>query len=201
MLATQNVKGFGMLITAAALVAGLGVVPVAVAADTPPNIPIERFQRVDELLYRGAQPTEAGFRALRELGIRTVVNLRMPDDARKTNEQQIVEKLGMRYVHVPVEDGNFFTRSRTIPEIAIREFFAVLEQQESGPVFVHCHRGADRTGALVAFYRIARQGWDSQRALNEAREIGMRSWYRGLQDQIAQFSLASLQLILPRAPR
>jgi protein tyrosine/serine phosphatase len=199
MMARPNFKGLATLMPLIALLSA-GVVPTRVAADTPPNVPIERFQQVDGGLYRGAQPSAAGFKALRELGIRTVVNLRMDADARKTNEKYIVETLGMRYVHVPVEDGNFFTRSRTIPDAAIREFFAVLDQNESGPVFVHCHRGADRTGALVAFYRIARQGWDSQRALSEARQVGMRSWYRGLQNQIAEFSLETLQLIFPPRP-
>jgi protein tyrosine/serine phosphatase len=168
------------------------------AADDLSGVPIERFQQVDERLYRGAQPTEAGFRRLKELGVRTVVNLRMEPDAKRTNEKQIVESLGMRYIGLPVEDGNFFTRSRRIPDDAIRGFFSIVTAAENGPVFVHCHRGADRTGAVMAFYRIARQGWDSQRALKEAREIGLRSWYRGLQDQIAQFSSVALELILAK---
>lgn len=168
--------------------AGPAVAPAAAQS----AIPIERFQRVDEGLYRGAQPSVEGFRRLRDLGVKVVVNLRMEPDVRKTNERQTVESLGMRFVHLPVEDGNFFTRSRRIPEIVIRAFFALLDDRSSGPVFVHCHRGADRTGALVAFYRVARQGWDNQRALKEARDIGLRSWYHGLQDQISRFNLAAL---------
>ena len=62
-----------------------------------------------------------------------------------------------------------------------------------GPVFIHCRRGTDRTGALVAFYRIARNGWDSVRALKEANERGMRLWYRGLRKQIETFDSAMLQ--------
>ena len=166
---------------------------VSAAPDPALTIPIERFQRVDDRLYRGAQPTAEGFRRLRDLGVRMVVNLRMDADAKRTNERQIVESLGMRYVHLPVEDGNFFTRSRRIPETVIHEFFSVLDNAGNAPVFVHCHRGADRTGALVAFYRIARHGWDNQRALKEAREIGMRSWYRGLQNQIVRFTTAILK--------
>jgi protein tyrosine phosphatase (PTP) superfamily phosphohydrolase (DUF442 family) len=153
------------------------------------NVPIERFLRVDDRLYRGAQPGAEGFRRLRDLGVTTVINLRMEPDAVKTGEKRIVEELGMTYVSIPVEDGNFFTRSRTIPEAAIREFFKTVDEvaREGGRVFVHCHRGADRTGAMMAFYRIARQGWDTARAEREAREVGMRSWYRGLQQQIRTF--------------
>ena len=159
------------------------------AQPLPKDIPIERFHRVDERLYRGAQPAADGFRRLRDLGVTTVINLRMEPDAVKTDERRIVEELGMKYVGIPVEDGNFFTRSRTIPEGAIRTFFKILDDtvREGGTLFIHCHRGADRTGAMVAFYRIARQGWETVRAEREARDVGMRSWYRGLQQQIRRF--------------
>lgn len=147
---------------------------------------VRRFQQVDEKLYRGAQPDAAGFRYLRDLGVKTVINLRSEEDARKQDERRIVESLGMRYLSLPVKDGNFFTRGRIIPDEAVREFFAGVDAS-AGPVFVHCHRGADRTGALVALYRIARHGWDNQRAYAEARTLGMRSWYSGLKRQILGF--------------
>ena len=160
----------------------------AATAEQSQAPPIERLIKVDERLYRGAQPSEAGFRHLRELGVKTIVNLRMADDALRTGEQRMVEALGFKYINIPVEDGNFFTRSRTIPEDAIRSFFKIVDDAEHGTVFVHCHRGADRTGAMVAFYRMARQGWTADRAGKEARDVGLRSWYRGLQRQIATFT-------------
>lgn len=162
--------------------------PCAVPAQEPP--PIERFHQVDGRLYRGAQPDEAGFRFLRDLGVRTVINLRDDSSERNAWEQRLVESLGMRYVHLPVQDGSFFTRGRTIPSDTIRGFFAVVDAAEHGPVFLHCRRGADRTGALVGFYRIARHRWDNARAYAEARSVGMRSWYTGLKKQIHAFSPA-----------
>jgi tyrosine-protein phosphatase SIW14 len=164
----------------------------AADADTPHAVPIARFHKVDERLYRGSQPDERGFRALRDLGVRTVINLRLPEDAVHTGEQQIVESLGMRYVNVPVQDGNFFTWFRRIPEDTVRRFFAVLDA-EQGPFFVHCRRGTDRTGAMVAFYRMARTGWDAARATAEANDVGMRFWYRGLRRQIKAFDVSQLK--------
>ena len=162
------------------------VAPVQVrAADADP--PIDRFVKVDDRLFRGAQPDLEGFKYLRELGIRTIINLREAKDGERLHERAIVESLGMKYVNIPVKDGNFFTRSRRIPPEAIRWFFQEIDASDSGPVFVHCHRGADRTGALVSFYRIERHNWDSARAYTEARQIGMRSWYKGLQQQIEEF--------------
>ena len=55
-----------------------------------------------------------------------------------------------------------------------REDYAI-DDASAGPVFVHCRRGADRTGTVVACYRIAHDGWDNQKALQEAKGFGM-SW-------------------------
>ena len=166
------------------------------AADALP--PIKRFVDVDGRLYRGAQPDLEGFKYLRDLGIGTIINLRMPKDAEKLKEREMVESLGMKYVHIPIEDGNFFTRSRTVPDEAILTFFKTIDAAAPGKVFVHCHRGADRTGALVGFYRIVRHQWEGVRAYAEAREIGMRSWYKGLRRQVEEFARHP-QLALLRA--
>jgi len=177
---------------ATALLLGAIVPLPANGDDVLADVPIQRFHRVDEHLYRGAQPTEAGFRRLRDLGVRTVVNLRLEADAVRLDEQKIVESLGMRYVHLPVRDGNVFTWFRRIPGEAVARFFSILDT-EPGPVFVHCHRGTDRTGALVALYRIARNGWEGHRASKEAAELGMRVWYRGLRRQIEAFDPKRVQ--------
>ena len=151
-----------------------------------PSAAISRFHQIDAKLYRGAQPDVDGFRALRALGVSTVINLRSERDAIRWDEQRLVESLGMRYVSLPVKDGSIFTPSRIVPADVVRKFFAAVDAA-SGPVFVHCRRGADRTGTLVALYRIARNGWSNQRAYEEARAAGLRSWYSGMKRQILAF--------------
>ena len=168
------------------MLASLIVIPVQLCASDE-RLPIERFFQVDGRLYRGAQPDLQGFKYLRDLGVGTIINLRLRKDAERLKEQEMVESLGMKYVNIPIEDGNFFTRSRIIPDDAVRSFFQTIDAAAPGKVFVHCQRGADRTGALVGFYRIVRHQWDGVRAYAEAREIGMRSWYKGLQRQIEEF--------------
>ena len=140
-----------------------------------PGIP--RFQAVTESLFRGGQPTEAGFRLLKQKGIKTVVNLREEND-----EKTLVEKLGMTYVHLPSNAWD------PIPAAAIQTFFDVINDPSNHPVFVHCERGADRTGAMVGLFRIAFQGWDGKRAYQEARARGMRWWYRDLKNQLYEFA-------------
>jgi len=140
-----------------------------------PGIP--RFQAVTESLFRGGQPTEAGFRFLKQKGIRTVVNLREEND-----EKALVEELGMKYVHLPASAWD------PISGEAVQTFFQVINDPSNHPVFVHCRRGADRTGAMVGFFRIASQGWDGKRAYQEARAMGMRWWYRDLKKQLYEFA-------------
>ena len=164
----------------------------AAAQQAAADVPIARFHQVDEHLYRGAQPTTLGLTRLQALGVRTILNIRDEGDAAVENERRIVESLGMRFVHIPIKDGNILNWSRRIPAEAVSRFFEVLGS-EPGPVFIHCKRGTDRTGALVAIYRIAHNGWDTARALKEANERGMRPWYRGLRRQIETFDASVIQ--------
>jgi len=137
---------------------------------------IPRFQRVAEGLYRGGRPTPAGLAFLKQKGVKTVVNLRPEDGARA-----LVEKLGMKYVHLPISAWH------RVPDEAIQTFFQIVREPANQPVFVHCQRGADRAGVMVGFYRIAFQGWDGERAYREARAMGMRWWWRGLKRQLYEF--------------
>lgn len=156
-------------------------------AITADDVPIERFHKVDDQLYRGSQPDAEGFRHLRDIGVKTIINLRIEADALRTGEQKIVESLGMRYVHVPIKDGNFFTWFRQIPEESVRQFLDAI-RSEQAPFYIHCRRGTDRTGAMVAFYRMVHHGWDAAKAKDEANDVGMRFWYRGLRRQIDAFT-------------
>lgn len=138
---------------------------------------IPRFQQVAPNLYRGGQPDPAGFEFLKQKGVKTIINLR-----REYDEKELVEKLGMKYVGIPLD------ARETISDQAIKQFFSIVSDPAHQPVFVHCRRGADRTGVMVGFYRIAYRGWDGPKAYDEAREVGMRWWYRGLKRQLYEFA-------------
>jgi protein tyrosine/serine phosphatase len=140
---------------------------------------IPRFQKVADGFYRGGQPDQAGFEFLKKEGIKTIINLRDEDD----RERSVVNKLGMNYVHLPMS-VSFFSK---IAQKDIKAYFDLLNDPANYPIFIHCRRGADRTGAMVGFYRIAVQGWDGKKAYDEARKIGMRWWYPGLKGQLKDF--------------
>jgi tyrosine-protein phosphatase SIW14 len=156
--------------------------PAAAGVSTAaPETSILRFDRVDARLYRGAQPDAAGFEQLKRLGVKTVVNLRHDE-----SERAVVEALGMRYVSLST-DLMPFGFDGGMRDGIVRRFFGVVDDEASGPVFLHCRRGADRTGTLVAMYRIARQGWTAHAAYDEARAVGMRWWYFRIKGQLEAF--------------
>jgi protein-tyrosine phosphatase len=141
---------------------------------------IDNFYQVDEHVYRGAQPTVEGFKYLAKLGVNTVLDLRAPG-GRSTEEAQLVTALSMHYVNVPM------TGLTPPSEAEITKILALLEDENSGSVFVHCKRGADRTGAVIAAYRIDHNHWDNSRALKEAMACGMSFFQLPRQSYIRNF--------------
>ncbi len=128
-------------------------------AGTVPGI--RNFDQVDAHVYRGGQPTTQGFQYLSKLGVKTVVDLREPG-SRSRAEQRTVTADGMRYINVPM--GGFAPPTNA----EIDKLLSILESRTTGPVFVHCRRGADRTGAVIAAYRIDHDKWTNVRALSDA---------------------------------
>jgi tyrosine-protein phosphatase SIW14 len=176
------------------LVMLLLIVPILATAraveDTPREGDLPRLRVLTDGLYRGGQPTEKGFQFLKERGVKTVINLRAEDDS----EAAIVEKLGMRYVRIPVDEVRPWSQ---LPPGAIGKYFELVNNRENYPVYFHCRRGADRAGAFAALYRIAVQGWSAQKAYEEARDIGMRWYFLGLRWQIYDFHPPALTELQP----
>jgi protein tyrosine phosphatase (PTP) superfamily phosphohydrolase (DUF442 family) len=155
------------LCTIVLLAAGL---PLAATAGS--SVPgVGNFEKVNDFVYRGAQPTDEGFQSLARLGVHTVIDLQESGSARAIGEEKAVKAAGMQYINVPMEG------MQTPANESVTKVLAVLESGNNGPVFVHCHRGADRTGGIIACYRIEHDHWGSQKALSEARSMGM-SWYQ-----------------------
>jgi tyrosine-protein phosphatase SIW14 len=152
------------------------------ASSQSENLP--NFQKVDDHVYRGAQPTNNCFEDLAKRGIKTVVDLRDIGEHSQADEQKAVTDLGMRDVSSPMQ-GMATPKDKQIATV-----LALLNDVTSGPVFVHCKRGADRTGTVIALYRIIHDGWDSKRALSEAKSYGMSVFQRAMQHYVTDYKTA-----------
>jgi tyrosine-protein phosphatase SIW14 len=75
----------------------------------------------------------------------------------------------------------------------IRKILAILEDASAAPVFVHCQRGADRTGAVVAAYHIDHDQWDNARALQDAKAHDMSPFQNQRQNFIREFRPDTLE--------
>jgi tyrosine-protein phosphatase SIW14 len=146
--------------------AAIGLLAPAFAAADIRGVP--NFRAVNDRVYRGGQPSAEGFRNLAAMGIKTVVDLQEKSD-RSHAEHKLVKSLGMHYVNIPMK-GMHTPKDKQIER-------ALKELHSGDPVFIHCKRGADRTGMVVACYRIEHDNWSREQALNEARANGM-SWYQ-----------------------
>jgi tyrosine-protein phosphatase SIW14 len=152
--------------------------PPSPQSDTAAELP--NFHQVNPRLYRGAQPREGGLKRLAALGVKTVINLR-DDDDRAQDEEREARALGLRYFNVPI------SRAGRPSEARIKELMSIVDAKANQPVFVHCKRGADRTGAFIAVYRITHDGWTGEQALEEAERYGLGFWQRGKKDFIKDY--------------
>lgn len=165
-------------LSAAWLTLALLVSAAAAQQAEPRYKELPNFHRVSERLYRGAQPTAGGIKKLAELGVKTIINLRGEDDNTRA-EQREAEAAGLRYYSIAMPG-----LSRPSEE-QMKRIAALIDDDANGPVFIHCKRGSDRTGTVVAVYRITHEGWTGERAIAEARQHGM-SWMEfGMREYIS----------------
>lgn len=145
------------------------------------NVPILRFAKVDDNLYRGGQPSKEEFALLKKMGIDTVVNFRSEEDL-VAEERQIVESLGMKYISLP------WTIYTPYDERVFDRFFEIIETKDQRPVFFHCKRGSERTGVIGAAYKIAYKGMSAKEAIEDAKKFDILPiWYFAVVGKIKKF--------------
>ena len=121
---------------------------------------LTNLHRVSAGLYRGAQPTAEGFRQLKAMGVRTVVNLRS-----FSSDRDGIAETALAYEHI-------YSKAWHIEAKEVVRFLQIVTDPARTPVFVHCKHGSDRTGTMCALYRVAVQGWPKEAAIEEMTRGG-----------------------------
>ncbi len=115
-------------------------------------------------IYRSSQPSPLFLRwVVDHHGIRTLVNLRGDTPG---FESHFAARHGLRLYSI--ED-----LSATSPpsDEAIERFLKIVTDPANQPVLVHCRAGVDRTGYMLAIYRMREQGWTAEQAVSEMRRF------------------------------
>ena len=121
------------------------------------NIKIKNFGQMDERFYRGARPNQRDFQALKNLGIKTVIDL--TDNT--PEEKGFVEAVGMQYVNIAIPD------KKDPSEAQIQQFLKLVEDPSTGKFYVHCAGGRHRTGVMGAIYRFNTYHWTLDQVYTE----------------------------------
>ena len=139
--------------------------------------------KVSDRLYRGAQPTAEGFRQLEKMGIKTVVDLRSfhSDRDEMKGTDLAYEHITMRPWHPEDKD--------------LVRFLKIVNDPTRTPVFVHCQHGADRTGTMVAIYRVAVEGWTKDGAVEEMTKggYGFHSTWKNLVEYLKKLDVEEIR--------
>jgi uncharacterized protein (TIGR01244 family) len=128
---------------------------------------VSNYTRVDATVAcAGATPVQA-LPELKKDGFASVINFRLAEEQGANIEESKVmaAKIGLKYIHLPM-------RTPT-PEIA-DAFLKAVADPANQPVYIHCG-SANRVGAMWFIKRVKLDGWDSDRAMEEAEGIGLRS--------------------------
>ncbi|MBR5894975.1 MAG: tyrosine-protein phosphatase [Akkermansia sp.] len=117
---------------------------------------VENLHQVSPVLYRSGQPTPKGFSQLQQLGVRSVLNLReYHKDTRRAAHTNL------QLMAYPVAAG-------AVTETDVENCLRLLINAPK-PVLVHCWHGSDRTGIVVAAWRIVMENRNIAEAEAEFR--------------------------------
>ncbi len=120
-------------------------------------------------------------------GLKTVLSLLNPDVPESIAEREAAERLGLRWLNVPLTgDGASTPEQRQ----RIRE---IILDPSFGPMLVHCAAGANRTGLACGMYRIHQQGWSYEQVIDEMRRYGFKDkdHHENLRDALRQEAAAA----------
>lgn len=120
---------------------------------------IENFYKVDEGVYRSGQPSAEAFKEMEQMGIKEVLNLR---NYHSNKDEAEGTSLKLNRVAMNAHSSEWDK---------LVEALRIIKNRK-GPIVIHCWHGSDRTGLVVALYRLVFQSWTKEEALDELEHGG-----------------------------
>lgn len=195
----------GVLLLLASPACGQGPCSLDFPHDANPTPVVDadicNFHQVDADLYRGGRPRQSAYAKLVELGIRTIINLEEPEYAQR--EKATLDALNatlkpaqrIDLISFPIDQMEIAITGVSHDRLA--ELFQQMQAAQK-PIFLHCYHGKDRTGAIVAIYRMRRREKPYDEAYEEARHYQFSRRDLGLRRTIDRYESAKKLQSLPR---
>ena len=133
------------------------------------SLGLKNFYKIDKGVYRSEQPEAQHFKALKRYGITEILNLRYyHSDEKKAKETNLTLHHLRMNAHA----------------IRNQDVIAALKiiKNRKGSILIHCFHGSDRTGVIIAMYRIVFQNWSKEAALEElqSEKFGFHPVYKNI---------------------
>jgi protein tyrosine/serine phosphatase len=134
------------------------------------DIGTENFKQVNASLYRGGVPSDDQLAGLKKLGVKTDITLMSMSSPRErdviAHEKETGASLGIKVINLSLPFN------APPPKAMLDQFLAATQDKAATPLYVHCVHGRDRTGTMVAAYRISFDHYTNQQALDEMETFG-----------------------------
>jgi len=120
---------------------------------------LKNLYKINDSIYRCEQPDNTAFQELSNIGIKSLLDLK------KNHTDSTIAGQNPVHIYNVGMDSDNFTDKEIIAALKI-----ILHAPK--PIAVHCQHGADRTGVVIAMYRICFQNWTKEQAIDELRNGG-----------------------------
>lgn len=134
------------------------------------DIGTENFKQVNASLYRGGVPSDDQLEGLKKLGVKTDVSLMSMANSRErdviAHEKETCAQLGIKFINLSLPFN------ATPPQAMVDTWLDTTQDKAATPVYVHCVHGRDRTGTMVAAYRMTYDHLSNEQALAEMETFG-----------------------------
>lgn len=138
---------------------------------------IPNFSVVTPALWRGGLPQKGGMEQLKKAGVKSIIDLMLPGKS-VNKERAVASKLNIKFFNMPMNELKKTNREHD------DKFLSIVTSPDNQPVFVHCRRGQDRVGTMVAIYRVRAQGWTADQAYSEMLAHGFHRLFFNLSNSV-----------------
>jgi len=126
--------------------------------------------KADEL-YRSGQPSQDFFIHLKEkYKIRSIINLRTIVEQ---FEKEFTKESNINLFHIPLSHFAIGLNKKKVLFI-----LSLLKDKNNFPILIHCRKGKDRTGGIIALFRFFNQKWEWKNVYSEMKENNVNIFWR-----------------------